>query len=80
MNLRQELMPSPGELDVERVREWCLWLTEAERRLGAYFSRREGRWRAWAYLRGWLSPVERKNSWQLAEVSGDRTPSGMQHL
>ena len=33
-----------------------------------------------AYLRGLLSPVERKNGWQLAEVNGDVTPYGMQHL
>lgn len=80
MNLMQERMPSPGDLDVECVWEWRLWLTEVERRLGSYFSRREVRWRAWAYLRGLLSPVERKNGWQLAEVSGDTTPYGMQHL
>ena len=33
-----------------------------------------------AYRRGLLSPAERKNSWQLAEVSGDATPDGLQHL
>ena len=33
-----------------------------------------------AYLRGLLSSTERKNSWQLAEVSGDATPYGLQHL
>jgi len=27
-----------------------------------------------------LSPVERKNGWQLAEVNGDDTPYGVQHL
>jgi SRSO17 transposase len=31
-----------------------------------------------AYLRGLLSPVERKNGWQLAEAAGDRTPDGVQ--
>ncbi len=31
-----------------------------------------------AYLRGLLSPVERKNGWQLAEAAGDATPDGMQ--
>ena len=35
---------------------------------------------AWAYIRGLLSPVERKNGWQLAEVNGDATPYGVQHL
>jgi SRSO17 transposase len=33
-----------------------------------------------AYVRGLLSPAERKNSWQLAEVSGDTTPYAFQHL
>ena len=27
-----------------------------------------------------LSPAERKNSWQLAEISGDPNPYGFQHL
>ena len=46
----------------------------------ATFPRREARRRAWAYIRGLLSPVERKNGWQLAEVNGDATPYGVQHL
>jgi SRSO17 transposase len=33
-----------------------------------------------AYLQGLLSPVERKNSWQLAEEMGEATPYGVQHL
>ena len=32
------------------------------------------------YLRGLLSPVERKNGWQLAEEAGDQTPYATQHL
>jgi SRSO17 transposase len=32
------------------------------------------------YLRGLLSPVERKNGWQLAEQAGDATPDGVQRL
>ena len=32
------------------------------------------------YLRGLLSPVERKNGWQLAEQAGDATPDGVQQL
>ena len=34
----------------------------------------------WDYLRGLLSPVERKNGWQLAEQAGDATPYGVQRL
>ena len=35
---------------------------------------------AQAYLRGLLSPVKRKNGWQLAEEAGERTPYAMQYL
>jgi SRSO17 transposase len=50
------------------------------RRIGPRFARAEARRRAQAYLRGLLSPVERKNGWQLAEAVGDRTPYALQHL
>ena len=53
---------------------------DIERRLAPYFARAEPRQRALAYLQGLLSPAERKNSWQLAEVSGAATPYGFQHL
>jgi hypothetical protein len=43
-------------------------------RIGSHFARIEARRHAQAYLWGLLSPVERKNGWQLAEVAGDRTP------
>ena len=36
--------------------------------------------RALDYLKGLLSPVERKNGWQLAERAGDATPYGVQRL
>jgi SRSO17 transposase len=56
------------------------YLADIERRLAPYFERAEPRQRALAYLRGLLSPAERKNSWQLAEISGAATPYGFQHL
>jgi SRSO17 transposase len=56
------------------------YVADIERRLAPYFERVEPRQRAIAYLQGLLSPVERKNSWQLAEVNGDATPYGLQHL
>ena len=34
----------------------------------------------WSILRGLLSPLERKNGWQLAEQAGDATPDGVQRL
>jgi SRSO17 transposase len=56
------------------------YLADVEQRLGPYFARTEPRRRAMSYLRGLLSAAERKNSWQLAEISGDATPYGFQHL
>jgi SRSO17 transposase len=55
-------------------------LDDMERRLAPYCERAEPRQRAMADLRGLLSPAERKNSWQLADVSGDATPDAFQHL
>ena len=55
-------------------------MNDIERRLASYFERAEPRQRAMAYLRGLLSPAARKNSWQLAEISGDATPYAFQHL
>src|SRR5258707_1240386 len=49
-------------------------------RLAPRFVRSEARRHAQAYLWGLLSPVERKNGWQLAEAVGDRTPYAIQHL
>ena len=48
--------------------------------IGSRFARAEARQRAPVYLRGLLSPIERKNGWQLAEAMGDATPYAMQHL
>jgi SRSO17 transposase len=53
---------------------------QVERRIGSVFARSDARTRAMAYLAGLLSPAERKNSWQLAEISGDPNPYGFQHL
>ena len=49
-------------------------------RIGPCFARSETRDRVKAYLRGLLSPIERKNGWQLAEEAGLPTPYAMQYL
>jgi len=59
---------------------WNLYWAEIERRIGPLFARSDARERAMSYLAGLLSPAERKNSWQLAEQSGDPNPYGFQHL
>ena len=48
--------------------------------VGHRFRRVEPRRRMRDYVRGLLGPVSRKNSWQLAEHVGHRTPDGLQHL
>jgi len=59
---------------------WAAELEEVGELIGKRFSRAEPRCRALRYVRGLLSPVERKNGWQLAEEAGDETPYATQHL
>lgn len=49
-------------------------------RLAPRFVRAEPRRRSLGYLHGLLSPLERRNGWQLAEHAGEHTPDGMQRL
>jgi len=68
------------EAAVEQAQQWADELGEIAELISDRFSRTEARERAVNYLRGLLSPVERKNSWQLAEEIGDETPYATQHL
>jgi SRSO17 transposase len=70
----------PQTVDRMTVRSWTEELDAVGERIAPHFSRSELRRRARDYLRGLLSTVERKNGWQLAEVAGDATPYGLQHL
>jgi len=61
----------------------AVWAAELERlveRIGPRFVRSEARQRVKAYLQGLLSPAERKNGWQLAEILGETTPYGIQQF
>ncbi|WP_433709405.1 transposase [Nocardia sp. CA-084685] len=49
-------------------------------RVAGVFGRVEPRRWARSYLMGLLAPVERKNSWQLAEAAGVIDPGGLQHF
>jgi SRSO17 transposase len=49
-------------------------------RFARFFGRSEPRRQAVKYLRGLMSPAQRKNGWQLAEVMGDHDPQKMQRL
>jgi SRSO17 transposase len=59
---------------------WTEAFEEMCQRMGPCFAQVQTRQRAQAYVRGLLSPVERKNGWQLAEEAGETTPYAMQYL
>ncbi len=67
-------------VDQRMARSWIEELEAVGERLSPRFARSEARDRAQDYLRGLLSAAERKNSWRLAEVAGNATPYGLQHL
>jgi SRSO17 transposase len=62
------------------IHSWEQELEVLAQRIAPRFARPEARQRALDYLRGLLSPVERKNGWQLAEQLGHSTPYRVQHL
>ena len=65
---------------VEAVTNWEKEFDALVERIGPHFARSEARIRARDYLIGLLSPVERKNGWQLAEQVGNQTPYGIQNF
>ena len=66
--------------EVLEVARWAKGIEGVHGCIAGRFHRSESRWRALEYLKGLLSPVERKNGWQLAEQAGDVTPDGVQRL
>jgi hypothetical protein len=50
-------------VELEEVEAWAAGLEAVHARIAQRFGRREPRQRALAYLKGLLSPVERKNGW-----------------
>ena len=69
-----------GRDEVGEVVRWAEGIERVHECIAGRFRRPEPRRRSLAYLKGLLSPVERKNGWQLAEQAGDATPYGVQHL
>ena len=67
-------------LEAARWAKGIKGIEEVHRRIGSRFYRSEPRRRALAYVKGLLSPIERKNGWQLAEQAGDATPDWVQRL
>lgn len=60
--------------------DWEQQFDNLTQRIAGRFARSEARQQASDYLRGLLSPVERKNGWQLAELLGHTAPHRVQHL
>ena len=71
---------SPVDPTPTDVAHWAADLQTLLDHLGRHFARSETRTHLCAYLTGLLSPIERKNGWQLAEHAGAATPYGLQHL
>ena len=62
------------------VARWARGIAGVHGCIAERFHRSEPRRPALEYLKGLLSPVERKNGWPLAEPAGDATPDGVQRL
>ena len=62
------------------VARWAKGIEGVHGCIAGRFYRSEPRRRALEYLKGLISPVERKNGWQLAERAGDVSPDGVQRL
>lgn len=62
------------------VRAWAEGLDGLAACIGPHFSRRGARKCSMECIGAQLNPAERKNSWQLAEVTGDSNPCGLQDL
>ena len=68
------------EEELAEVARWAEGIEQVHVCIAGRFRRPEPRRRVLDYLRGLVSPVQRKNGWQLAEQAGDATPYGVQHL
>jgi hypothetical protein len=64
----------------EAAVRWAGCLDGVHARIAGRFARSEQRQRVRRYLQGLLSPIERKNGWQLAEAAGEANPYGYQEL
>lgn len=65
---------------LEAIDQWREQLEAFQSCLGGYFSRSEAKIAAFEYIQTLLCSVERKNSWQMAEAAGHRTPYQFQNL
>lgn len=69
-----------ADTQLAEIVAWAQGIETVHARIAGRFRRPEPRRRVMDYLKGLLSPIERKNGWQLAEQAGDITPDGVQRL
>ena len=79
MNRIEEEQAQPEQKD-DLYQQAAEELVHIQERIGPRFRRAEVRERAARFLEGWMSAVERKNGWQLAEELGEHGPRGVQRL
>jgi SRSO17 transposase len=65
---------------VAAVAAWQSGLDDLFARFAGRFSRVEPRRLAFAYVRGLLAPLERRNGWTIAEHAGRRSPNAVQEM
>jgi SRSO17 transposase len=67
-------------MTAEELNEWAADFLHFCSCFATVFRRKEPRAQATKYLRGLMAALPRKNSWQVAEAIGDRTPDATQRL
>jgi SRSO17 transposase len=67
-------------MQLEDLDGWADAFAAFHARFADLFPRSESRQQAAKYLQGLLAPLERKNTWQVAEAVGDAVPDRMQRL
>lgn len=70
----------PGAVTAADLKEWSLAFEDVCARFEARWSRPEPRLHFRQYLRGLLAPLERKNSWTIAEFSGELRTSSVERF
>lgn len=70
----------PSGASLEAVDQWRDCLKAFQSPLSTYFSSSEAALAAFEYIQTLLYPVERNNSWQLAEAAGHLNPYPFQNL
>jgi SRSO17 transposase len=80
MCLKDNAVAAPPSTADDRLQRWRAGFEDMFALVAGRFAQVESRRRARMYVLGLLSGAERKNSWTIAEQSGDLTPDGMQRL